>query len=121
MAFSASSALAGTKYDSLVPTVSGRCPASPEGSSIKISGHRSLKGKSPWTVGALVTTIDEPGRQQGRVDVASPRPRHQYGHRVVRPEGQQRTFPADISGDPLAGAVLAMASDRRPGEDGVAR
>lgn len=115
MAFSASSALAGTKYQtSLVPTVSGTMPGfSQKGSSIKIDGHRSLKGKLKKAVdgtGALVTTdpMNPADNYSVEVDVAVAATATSGTVTVSFDlKNGNGTFAADISGDPaLAGAVL---------------
>jgi hypothetical protein len=115
VALSASSALAGTKYQtSLVPTVSGAMPGfSAKGSSIKIDGHRSVKGKLKKVVdgaGALVTTdpLNPTDNYSIEIDVAAAAvPVSGTVTVSFDVKNGNGTFAADISADPaLAGAVL---------------
>jgi hypothetical protein len=107
--------IAGTKYQtSLVPNVAGAQPGfSASGSSIKIDGHRSLKGKIKKVVdgtGTLVTT--DPANPADdysiEVDLAVPATALSgtatVAFDVKKGNG---TFAVDLSSDPtLVGAVL---------------
>ena len=74
VAAAATAAHAGSKYQTtLVPTVAGATPGfSAKGSSIKLDGHRKLKGKIKKVVdgaGALVTTDGTPSADDYTVEV----------------------------------------------------
>ncbi len=113
--FAASSASAGTKYQtSLVPTVAGAMPGlAASGSSIKLDGHRHLKGKLKKVVdgvGALVTTDGVPSADDYKVEIDLAVAATATSGTVtvsLDPKNGNGTFAADISGDPvLAGAAL---------------
>jgi len=111
----ASPVSAGTKFQtSLVPNVAGSMPGfSAKGSSIKIDGHRNLKGKIKKVVdgtGALVTTDDMNPADNYTVEVDLSVPATAAAGTITVSfdvKNGNGTFAADVSGDPVfAGAVL---------------
>ncbi len=110
-----SSAFAGTKYQtSLVPNVAGAMPGfAAHGSSIKIDGHRALKGKLKKVVdgtGALVTTDGTPSSDDYTVEVDVSVPATAVTGTISVAfdlKNGNGKFAADISADPaFAGATL---------------
>jgi hypothetical protein len=106
---------AGTKYQtSLVPNVAGTMPGfSANGSSIKIDGHRMLKGKIKKVVdgtGALVTTDGTPSLDDYSVEVDLSVPTTAVSGTVTVKfdlNNGNGKFAADLSGDPVfVGATL---------------
>ena len=115
MASGASPAHAGSKYQTtLVPTTATSQPGfSAKGSSIKIDGHRALKGKIKKVVdgaGMLVTTDGVPSSDDYtvEVDLAVPATAATGTVSVKFDLGNGNgKFAADISGDPVfTGATL---------------
>ena len=113
--FVACPASAGTKFQtSLVPNIAGAMPGfSANGSSIKINGHRSLKGKIKKVVdgaGALVTTDDMNPADNYTVEVDLSVPATAVSGTITVSfdvKNGNGTFAADVSGDPVfAGATL---------------
>jgi len=108
-------ASAGTKYQtSLVPKVAGTSPGfAGAGSSIKIDGHRMLKGKIKKVVDAtstLVTTDGVPSADDYKIEVDLTVPATLTSGTVTVPfdlKNGNGKFAVDLTNDPVfAGAVL---------------